>query len=85
MSKGQMKANDILQPLSCNCTGALLEQVCHDVAIEPILQPVTDNNLVPSTANTNNGARLDVSARNFWITVQKALFYVIVFDLNASR
>ena len=28
--------------------GALLEEVCHNVAIEPILQPVTDNNLVPS-------------------------------------
>ena len=51
MSKDQIKANDILQPLGCNCTGALLEQVFHDVAIEPILQPVTDNNLVPSTAN----------------------------------
>ena len=28
-------------------TGALLEEVCHDVAIEPILQPISDNNLVP--------------------------------------
>ena len=54
MSKDQIKANDILQPLGCNCTGALLEQVCHDVAIEPILQPVTDNNLAPSTANAND-------------------------------
>ena len=46
-------------------TGALLEEVCHDVAIEPILQPVSENNLVTSTANTNNGARLNVSARSF--------------------
>ena len=36
-------------------TNALFEEVCHDVAIEPILQSVTNNNLVPS-ANTNNGA-----------------------------
>ena len=28
-------------------TGTLLEEVCHDLAIEPILQTVTDNNLVP--------------------------------------
>ena len=41
-------------------TGALLEAICQDVAIEPILQPVSDNNLVLSTANTN-----DVSARSF--------------------
>ena len=44
-------------------TGALLEEVCHDVAVEPILQPVPDNNLVPSKANSNDGARLDVSAK----------------------
>ena len=33
-------------------TNALFEEVCHDVAMEPILQSVTNNN--PS-ANTNNG------------------------------
>ena len=66
-------------------TGALLEEVCQDVAIELILQPVTDNNLAPSTTNTNDGARLDVSARSFWITGQKAFFNVRVFDPNASR
>ena len=65
-------------------TGALLEEVCQDVAIELILQPVTDNNLAPSTTNTNDGARLDVSARSFWITGQKAFFNVRVFDPNAS-
>ena len=66
-------------------TGALLEEVCHDVAIQPILQPVSDNNLVPSTANTNDGARLDVSARSFWSTDQKAFFDVRVFNPNGSR
>ena len=38
-------------------TGEFLEEVCQDVAIEPILQPVADNNLVPSTATANDGAR----------------------------
>ena len=38
-------------------TGALLEEVCHDVAIEPVLPQITYNNFVPSTANTNDGAR----------------------------
>ena len=51
-----------------NSTGALLEEVCHDVAIEPILQSITDNDLAPSTENTNDSARLDISARNFLIT-----------------
>ena len=66
-------------------TGALLEEVCHDVAIEPILQPISDNNLVPSTANTNDGARLDVTARSFWSTDQKAFFDVRAFNPNGSR
>ena len=66
-------------------TGALLEEDCFHVAIEPILLPVTDNNLVPSTANTNNSARLDICARSFWIMCQKAFFDVRVFDSNVSR
>ena len=49
-------------------TGALLEEVCHDVSIEPILQPISDSNLVPLTTNTNDGAGSDVSTRSFWIT-----------------
>ena len=66
-------------------TGFLLQEVCHDVSIEPLLQPVTDENAMPSATNTNDGARLDVSARNFWIMGQKAFFDVRVFDPNASR
>ena len=65
--------------------GVLLEEVCHDVVIKPILQPVTDNNLAPSTTNTNNSVRLDVSARSFWITGQKAFFDIRVFDSNTSQ
>ena len=38
-------------------TGEFLEEVCQDVAIEPILQPVADNNLVPSKATANDGTR----------------------------
>ena len=35
----------------------------HDVAIKPILQPVINNNVVPSTTNTSYGAWLDVNAK----------------------
>ena len=51
--------------------GALLEEVCHDIAIGPILQTVGDNNLVPSTSNTNDDVRLDASGsrvRNHFLT-----------------
>ena len=46
--------------------GALLEEICHDDAIELILQSVVNNNRVPSTTNTNDEARFDVSAKSFW-------------------
>ena len=46
---------------------------------------VTNHNLVPSAANTNDFARLDVSARSSWMMGQKAFFDVRVFDPNASR
>ena len=68
-----------------NITGALLEKNCLDVAIKPILEPVTDNDLVPSTVNTNDDTRLDVSARSFCIMGKKAFFEVRVFDPNALR
>ena len=47
-------------------TGALLEEICHDDAIELILQSVVNNNRVLSTTNTNDEARFDVSAKSFW-------------------
>ena len=52
-------------------TGTLVQEVCHDVAIEPIRQPVTDNNLAPYTANTNYGVRLDVSTSIFSALIRK--------------
>ena len=36
----------LLNNMLRDITGALLED-CHDVAIEPILQPVTDTTMVP--------------------------------------
>ena len=37
----------LLNNMLRDITGALLEEDCHDVAIEPILQPVTDTTMVP--------------------------------------
>ena len=68
-----------------NIADALLEEVCLDVAIKLILQPVTGNDLVPSTVNTNDNTRLDVSARSFRIMGKKAFFVVRVLDPNALR
>lgn len=36
---------------SIDNTGELLEQFCHNAAIEPILEPFTDNSLISSRAS----------------------------------
>ena len=43
-------------------TATLLTEVCNDVCIEPELQPVTDEELTGSMANSRTGARLDIAA-----------------------
>ena len=65
-------------------TADLLSEVCHDVCIEPHLQPLTGESLSYSTANTEENARLDVRAHGFWgLRQQSAFFNERVFHPNA--
>ena len=45
-------------------TAALLTEVCNDVRIEPELQPVTNEELTGSMANSQ--AHLDITANGIW-------------------
>ena len=66
-------------------TADLLTEVCHDVEIEPQLQELTGEHFSLRTANTEDGARLDVKARGFWENrLQCAFFDVRVFYPNAQ-
>ena len=47
-------------------TATLLTEVCHDVCIEPGLQPVPSTALTGATANHQDGAQLDIAASGFW-------------------
>ena len=47
-------------------TASVLTEVCHDVRVEPNLQPITQETLSASTANTSDGARLDIAMNGFW-------------------
>ena len=49
-----------------NLTAEILSEVCKNVAIEPLLTPLTGEEL-PKSSNTSNQARADVSARGLWI------------------
>ena len=68
-----------------NVTAQLLSEVCHDVKVEPMLIKLDGEGLQERTANTSDEARLDVSARSFWIPGQRVFCDVRVFDLNAQR
>ena len=47
-------------------TASVLTEVCHNVRVEPNLQPITQETLSASTANTSDGARLDIAMNGFW-------------------
>ena len=61
-------------------TSDLLSTVCKDVELEPVLQPLTGENFTKKSANTEAGARLDVSARGFWTRGNKAFVDVRIFN-----
>ena len=41
-------------------------EVCYDMAVEPPLQPLTGEALVPASANRRDDARAEIHARGFW-------------------
>jgi len=48
-------------------TATLLTEVCHQVHVKPELQPVNSPETFSlSTANTQDGARLDIAMNRFW-------------------
>ena len=64
-------------------TANLLTEVCHNVAIEPPLQPLIGEILCHRSANVGDEARLDIKAHSFWNPIQDAFFYVSIFHPNA--
>ena len=53
--------------------------MCHDVAIEPPLIPLTGESITPSSANHRDNARAGIHARGFWGRRQSAFFDIRVF------
>jgi len=47
-------------------TATLLTEVCHDVQVEPDLQPLTSEVLASATSVKTDGARLDIAVNGFW-------------------
>ena len=65
-------------------TANLLTEVCHDVVVEPDLQPLTDEALACATSNLSDGARLDIAVNGFWGgRYEKSFLDVRVFNPHA--
>ena len=49
----------------CDITAAFLSEVCHNVGIEPLLQPLFGEQFHYRTANVEDCSRFDVSVDSF--------------------
>jgi len=65
-------------------TAELLSTVCNNVAIEPPLQLLSGESLIPMSANCQDDARADIHASGFWGRRQSAFFDIRVFHPNAQ-
>ena len=75
-----LRHNEIL-----DLTASLLNNVCHDVRIEPHLQPLSGESMRYRTAKTDTEARSDISACGFWGSrFEKIFMDVRIFNPNAE-
>ena len=63
---------------------SMLGELCNNVEIEPMLQPLTGEQMRLRTAITGDEARLDVKASGFWRRNQVAFFDINVTHINTA-
>ena len=67
-------------------TAYLLSEICHNVSTEPHFQPIRDEVSTSASANSQDGARLDVAADGFWGSrFERAFIDVKVFNPYAPQ
>ena len=52
-------------------TATLMAEVCHNVYIEPTLQPMTGETFSTMSANKEDGVRSDIAADGFWVDLNR--------------
>ena len=63
----------------------LMNEVCHDVQIEPKLQPLQGESFVNNSTTTEDEARLDIKANRIWGSrFSRAFFDVKIFKPHAK-
>ena len=58
--------------------------MCHDVEIEPHLEPVPENMIFNRTTNRSDDARADIRARGFWRPGQNSFFDICVTNTESN-
>ena len=62
-----------------------MNEVCHDVEIEPKLQPLQGESFVNNSTTTEDEARLDIKANGLWGSrFSRAFFDVKIFNPHAK-
>ena len=65
-------------------TARLLTEVCHDVRVEPNLQPLTGEVFSGASSNIQDGVRLDIVASGFWGgRYERTFFDIRIFNPHA--
>ena len=68
-----------------DCFGELLNQVCHDVEIEPKLLPLQGESFASNSVTKDDEARLDIKANGLWESrFHRTFFNVKVFNPHAK-
>ena len=63
--------------------GRLASEVCHNVAIEPQLQPLNGEVFKAKTTTTSQAARADIRVTGFWVRQEDTFFNIRVCHVNA--
>ena len=67
-----------------NITASFMRKVCHDVTMEPVLQPLSGEDLQLRSAITDDRARSDIKVDGFWSCGQQSSYFdVKVFSPTA--
>jgi len=65
-------------------TAQLLTEVCPNICVEPTLQPLNGESFPLRSTNTEECARLDIKAQNFWDKSKQSTFFdVRIFNSHA--
>ena len=62
-----------------------MNEVCHDVEIEPKLQPLQGQSFVKSSTTTEDEARLDTKANGLWCSRFNSTFCDVKFSTPMSK